>query len=203
MKLPNIRPGNSLGHRVVTRIASTTLGITVIRKVGPRIDPTLIRFTGGRLSSVTPFPALLLSHTGARTGVTRTTPIVYFTDAGRVIVIVSNFGARTNPAWYHNIKANPEVTLLGRGFRGVLPRRGTGWSRTRPTVPPRGRCIAAIRPLPAVGDSPIDRRDRLPPDRVTACSACTGSAFVHNMKSVSAVSRRPRPRLSARGWSHA
>ena len=118
MRLPNIRPGTSLGHRVVTRIASTALGITVIRKVGPRIDPTLIRLTGGRLSSVTPFPALLLSHTGARTGVTRTTPIVYFTDAGRVIVIASNFGAPKNPAWYYNIKANPEVTLLGRGFRG-------------------------------------------------------------------------------------
>ena len=61
---------------------------------------------------------LLLSHTGARTCVTRTTPIVYFTDAGRVIVIASNFGAPKNPAWYYNIKANPEVTLLGRGFRG-------------------------------------------------------------------------------------
>src|SRR5258705_7085378 len=118
MRLPNIRPGNSLGHRVVTRIASTALGITVIRKVGPRIDPTLIRLTGGRLSSVIPFPALLLSHTGARTGVTHRTPIVYFTDAGRVIVIASNIGAPKNPAWYYNIKANPEVTLLGRGFSG-------------------------------------------------------------------------------------
>jgi len=118
VRLPNIRPGNSLGHRIVARIASTALGITVIRRVGPRIDPTLIRLTGGRLSSVTPFPALLLSHTGARTGVTRTTPVVYFTDAGRVIVIASNFGAPNNPAWYHNIKANPEVTLSGRGFRG-------------------------------------------------------------------------------------
>jgi deazaflavin-dependent oxidoreductase (nitroreductase family) len=118
MGIPNIRPGNSIGHRVVTRIASTALGITIIRIVGPRIDPTLIRLTGGRLSSVAPFPALLLSHTGARTGVTHTTPIVYFTDAGRVIVIASNFGAPKNPAWYHNIKANPEVTLLGRGFNG-------------------------------------------------------------------------------------
>jgi deazaflavin-dependent oxidoreductase (nitroreductase family) len=43
---------------------------------------------------------------------------VYFTDAGRVIVIASNFGAPTNPAWYYNIKANPKVTLLGRGFKG-------------------------------------------------------------------------------------
>jgi deazaflavin-dependent oxidoreductase (nitroreductase family) len=116
--LPDIRLGNSLGHRLVTRIASTALGIMVIRKVGPRIDPILIRLTGGRLSSVAPFPALLLSYTGAKTGVTRTTPVVYFTDAGRVIVIASNFGAPNNPAWYHNIKANPEVTLLGRGFKG-------------------------------------------------------------------------------------
>jgi deazaflavin-dependent oxidoreductase (nitroreductase family) len=118
MRIPNIRPGYSLGHRIVTRIASTALGIRIIRRVGPHIDPTLIRLTGGRLSSVTPFPALLLSHTGARSGVTRVTPVVYFTDAGRVIVIASNFGAPKNPAWYHNIKANPEVTLLGRGFRG-------------------------------------------------------------------------------------
>jgi deazaflavin-dependent oxidoreductase (nitroreductase family) len=118
LRLPNIRPGNSLGHRLVTRIASTALGITIIRKVGPRIDPVLIRLTGGRLSSVAPFPALLLSYTGAKTGVTRTTPVVYFTDAGRVVVIASNFGAPNNPAWYHSIKANPVVTLLGRGFRG-------------------------------------------------------------------------------------
>jgi deazaflavin-dependent oxidoreductase (nitroreductase family) len=118
MGLPNVPLGNSLGHRLVTRIASTALGIKVIRKVGPRIDPILIRLSGGRLSSVAPFPALLLSHTGAKTGATRTTPIVYFTDAGRVIVVASNFGATRNPAWYHNIKANPEVTLLGRGFKG-------------------------------------------------------------------------------------
>jgi deazaflavin-dependent oxidoreductase (nitroreductase family) len=118
VSLPNIRPGNSLAHRLVTRIASTALGIMVIRKVGPRIDPILIRLTGGRLSFVAPFPALLLSHTGAITGVTRTTPIVYFTDAGRIIVLASNFGATNNPAWYHNVKANPEVTLIGRGFKG-------------------------------------------------------------------------------------
>src|SRR6202021_4036728 len=106
MTLPIVKPGSSFGHRVFTHVATTALGVAVVRQIGPRIDPTLIRLTGGRLSSVTPFPALLLSHTGARTGVTRTTPIVYFTDAGRVIVIASNFGARTNPAWYHNIKAN-------------------------------------------------------------------------------------------------
>src|ERR1700693_1969475 len=61
-------------------------------------------------------------------------------------------------------------------LQGVLPRRGTGWSRTRPTLPPRGGCIVAIRSLPAVGGSPTDRRDRLPPDRVTA-ACCRLAGF--------------------------
>src|SRR5258708_21441757 len=166
MMLPNIRPGNSLGHRVVTRIASTALGITVIRKVGPRIDPTLIRLTGGRLSSVTPFPALLLSHTGAKTGVTRTTPIVYFTDAGRVIVIASNFGAPKNPAWYYNIKANPEGTLLGRGVSGsflaeevVGPDRDRLFQFAPARSNPRRRYPppAASAPIPTLGPRPRGR----------------------------------------------
>jgi deazaflavin-dependent oxidoreductase (nitroreductase family) len=94
------------------------LGIMVVRKVGSRIDPALIRLTGGRLSFVAPFPAMLLTHTGAKSGVTRTSTVVYFTDADRVIVIASNFGVPHRPAWYYNVKAYPEVTLSGRGFGG-------------------------------------------------------------------------------------
>jgi deazaflavin-dependent oxidoreductase (nitroreductase family) len=164
MRIPSIRPGNSVGHRIVTRIASTPLGITIIRRVGPRIDPTLIRLTDGRLSSVTPFPALLLSHTGARTGVTRTTPVVYFTDAGRVIVIASNLGAPNNPAWYHNIKANPEVTLLGRGFKGsflaeemVGPERDRLFHLAAGAPSPYGHYqqSAAGRPIAVIAFRPI------------------------------------------------
>jgi deazaflavin-dependent oxidoreductase (nitroreductase family) len=118
MTLPIVKPGSSFGHRVVTRVATTTLGIAVVREVGSRIDPPLIRLTGGRLSSVTPVPALLLTHTGGKSGAIRTSALAYFTDADRVIVIASNFGAPNKPAWYHNIKANPEVTLLGRNFGG-------------------------------------------------------------------------------------
>jgi deazaflavin-dependent oxidoreductase (nitroreductase family) len=70
------------------------------------------------LSSVAPFPALLLTHTGAKSGVTRISTVVYFTDADRVIVIASNFGAVHKFAWFYNVKANPEVTLSARGFGG-------------------------------------------------------------------------------------
>jgi deazaflavin-dependent oxidoreductase (nitroreductase family) len=118
MTLPIVRPSSSFGHRVVTRVARSALGIMVVRKVGSRIDPALIRLSSGRLSSVAPFPAMLLTHTGAKSGVTRTSTVVYFTDADRVIVIASNFGAPHRPAWYYNVKAHPEVTLSGRGFGG-------------------------------------------------------------------------------------
>jgi deazaflavin-dependent oxidoreductase (nitroreductase family) len=61
---------------------------------------------------------MLLTHTGAKSGVTRTSTVVYFTDADRVIAIASNCGASHRPAWYYNVKAHPEVTLWGRGFGG-------------------------------------------------------------------------------------
>jgi deazaflavin-dependent oxidoreductase (nitroreductase family) len=118
MTLPIVRPSSSFGHRVVTRVARSALGIMVVRDVGSRIDPALIRLTGGRVSSVTPFHAMLLTHTGAKSAVIRTSTVAYFTDADRVIVIASNFGAPHSPGWYYNVKAHPEVTLLGRGFRG-------------------------------------------------------------------------------------
>jgi deazaflavin-dependent oxidoreductase (nitroreductase family) len=56
-------------------------------------------------------PMLLLTTTGAKSGQPRTSPLVYTTDRDRLVVIASKGGAPTNPAWYHNLLANPEVTL--------------------------------------------------------------------------------------------
>jgi deazaflavin-dependent oxidoreductase (nitroreductase family) len=72
----------------------------------------------GLLELVAPQSSAELTHTGAKSGVTRTSTVVYFTDADRVIVIASNFGVPHRPAWYYNVKAHPEVTLSGRGFGG-------------------------------------------------------------------------------------
>ncbi|MEV0662942.1 nitroreductase/quinone reductase family protein [Actinomadura luteofluorescens] len=61
-------------------------------------------FEGGRL--------LLLTTTGARGGAPHTTPLGYLPDGvGRVLVIGSAGGAPRNPAWYHNLVANPRVTV--------------------------------------------------------------------------------------------
>jgi len=56
-------------------------------------------------------PLLLLHTTGAKSGQGRVNPLAYTTDSERWIVIASKGGAPTNPDWYYNILANPDVTL--------------------------------------------------------------------------------------------
>jgi deazaflavin-dependent oxidoreductase (nitroreductase family) len=55
-------------------------------------------------------PMVLLTTTGAKSGKSHTTPLVYLEDNGRIYVIASMGGAPNNPAWYHNLVANPSVT---------------------------------------------------------------------------------------------
>lgn len=54
---------------------------------------------------------LLLTTTGAKTGKKRTTPLVYLPDGDRAVIFASKGGAPTNPDWYHNLVANPTVTV--------------------------------------------------------------------------------------------
>jgi deazaflavin-dependent oxidoreductase (nitroreductase family) len=56
-------------------------------------------------------PMLLLTTTGARSGRERTTPLAYTTDGDDLVVIASMGGAPKHPAWFHNLVANPGVTV--------------------------------------------------------------------------------------------
>jgi deazaflavin-dependent oxidoreductase (nitroreductase family) len=56
-------------------------------------------------------PLLLLTTTGAKSGTTYTTPLVYTRDGDRYVIIASKGGAPTNPAWFHNVVANPNPTI--------------------------------------------------------------------------------------------
>lgn len=53
---------------------------------------------------------ILLTTTGAKSGEQRVNPVVYFPLGDRIVVVASNGGADTHPAWYHNLKANPVLT---------------------------------------------------------------------------------------------
>jgi deazaflavin-dependent oxidoreductase (nitroreductase family) len=55
---------------------------------------------------------LLLLHTiGAKSNVERVNPVAYVRDGDRFVIIASKGGAPTNPNWYHNLVAHPEVTV--------------------------------------------------------------------------------------------
>jgi len=56
-------------------------------------------------------PVLLLTTTGARSGLPRLAPLVYTRDGGRYVIIASKGGSPSHPAWYGNLVANPVVTV--------------------------------------------------------------------------------------------
>lgn len=56
-------------------------------------------------------PLLLLHTTGARTGQERVNPVMYRAEGNKLAVFASKAGANTNPDWYHNLLANPVVTV--------------------------------------------------------------------------------------------
>ncbi len=56
-------------------------------------------------------PVLLLTTTGAKSGEARLSPLVYTTDAGRIVIVASNGGSDRHPSWFYNIIANPLTTV--------------------------------------------------------------------------------------------
>src|SRR5258708_11412656 len=90
------------------------------------------RATGGVIGHRVPGmpPTLLLDHTGARSGKRRTSPLVYGRDGENVILVASKGGYPKNPAWFHNLMANPDTTIqIGPRHQAVHSRTATAAER--------------------------------------------------------------------------
>ena len=75
-------------------------------------------------------PICLVEMTGARTGKKRTFPVMYVPDGDDVLVVASIGGAPSNPAWYHNLIANPIVKITQGGkTRSMQARQLSGQER--------------------------------------------------------------------------
>lgn len=89
------------------------------------------RANGGQVAG-RKYPLILLTTTGAKTGLPRTTPLNYSMDGDRVVVIASKAAAPTHPDWYHNLLANPKATIeLGAEKFAVRARVAEGEERER------------------------------------------------------------------------
>jgi F420H(2)-dependent quinone reductase len=77
-------------------------------------------------------PMLLLDHVGAKSGKKRTSPLVYVRDGDDIVLVASKGGNPKHPAWFHNLKANPDTTVqVGRERIEVHARVAEGSERER------------------------------------------------------------------------
>jgi len=103
-------------------------------------------------------PMVLVSHTGARSGTVRTTPLMYLPDGEDIVIFASKAGAPDNPDWFHNLVANPEATAeVGSDTVQVRARVAEGterddlWTRQKAAYPQfQGYEDATDRIIPVV-----------------------------------------------------
>jgi deazaflavin-dependent oxidoreductase (nitroreductase family) len=103
-------------------------------------------------------PVLLLTTTGRRSGRARTTPLTYFEDGDALVIVASNGGEDSPPAWWLNLTAHPEATIvIGARSRSVTARAATDEERERlwPIITATHPGYAAyaqrtVRPIPVV-----------------------------------------------------
>ena len=119
MTFPDARWGSDRSpiRRPLVAFASTRAGSWLIRTLTP-LDRKLLVRSRGKYTVLGPTgsPVLLLTTTGAKSGLPRTTPLVFARDGDAVVVVGSNFGQDHHPAWTGNLVKTPEavVTIGGK-----------------------------------------------------------------------------------------
>jgi deazaflavin-dependent oxidoreductase (nitroreductase family) len=136
------------------------------------IDRFVYARSGGKstfASWLAGLPIVMLTTTGAKSGKPRTVPVVGIPDGEAVVVIASSFAREHNPAWYHNLRANPRASIRWEGrdlevvaheLAGEERRRFyargieiyPGWAQYEQRAAPR--TIPVLRLVPAAGPAP-------------------------------------------------
>ncbi len=99
-----------------------------------RAHAAIYRATGGRIGHRVPglAPMLLLDHVGAKSGTKRTAALLYLEDGENLVIVASKGGHPRHPAWFHNLKAHPDVSVqVGASRRDVRARVATAEERQR------------------------------------------------------------------------
>jgi deazaflavin-dependent oxidoreductase (nitroreductase family) len=103
--------------KLLQSFAQTKLGGKLFITVFPAIDRRLMPLTRGRMSTGLGQPVVLLHVRGAKSGIERTVPLLATKDGDVIVLIASKAGAKHNPSWFHNVRANPDVEVTLRGER--------------------------------------------------------------------------------------
>jgi deazaflavin-dependent oxidoreductase (nitroreductase family) len=150
-------------YRTWAKLVASPFGFWLSRHIGWKVDPYLLRLTGGRLGTGLVIPTALLETRGARSGRTRRNGVIYFHDGERVTLVASKAGAAEHPSWFHNACANRDVKLNDQPFRIEIveteAERARLWDLANRVFPPfaayrenaarSGRTIPILQLIPA------------------------------------------------------
>ncbi|POX46969.1 nitroreductase family deazaflavin-dependent oxidoreductase [Streptomyces sp. Ru71] len=104
------------GERLVQKVSSTRAFARIAPHVVPALDRAVHRLSRGRtLLSTLMLPGLVLTTTGARSGLPRRTPLACLPQDDGWLLVGSNFGRPGHPAWTHNLLAHPDARISFRG----------------------------------------------------------------------------------------
>lgn len=111
-----VKPANRV-QRLAQRAASTRPASWLLQRTMHPIDKVLFRLSGGRFtlpSLLTGLPVIMLTTTGAKSGMPRTMPLVGIPLGEDLAVIGSNYGQTETPGWIYNLEANPVAEVRYR-----------------------------------------------------------------------------------------
>ena len=104
-------PSRTRLERLLEKAAASAPGSWFFLNVANPIDARLLPATNGRLSLSVGQPVLCLEVRGAKSGNIRRTPLLFMDDDDDLVVVASATGRRKHPAWYHNVRAKPDVKV--------------------------------------------------------------------------------------------
>lgn len=102
-------------QKLLRRFAASGPGSWLFARIAHHLDRPVHRLTRGRYtvgSAITGLPVVMLITTGAKSGQLRSVPVLGIPFSGGVAVIASNFGQHRQPAWYYNLRANPDAQVI-------------------------------------------------------------------------------------------
>jgi len=105
-------------RRLVRRLAATGPGSWILARVLHHADRVVYRATRQRTTLagvISGLPVVMLTSTGAKSGRETTVPLLGFEEGDAVVLVASNYGLAHHPAWYHNLRANPQARLAVHG----------------------------------------------------------------------------------------
>ena len=109
-------------QRTLLKFTSSKFGARIASRVLHPIDKAILKRTKNRTSLtslLSGIPVIVLTTTGAKSGLPRTVPLLGVVKGEEVFLIASNWGQAKHPSWYYNLKANPEAHLSFHGKEGM------------------------------------------------------------------------------------